>query len=299
MRPLNYHHLYYFWRVAREGTITAACEKLGVAQPTISAQLRTLERSLGKKLFQQKGRTLELTDVGRVAYGYADDIFALGGELSDILDGRLTGSRTRLRVGVADGLPKRVASRLLAPAVDRQDLHLICFEGKSAELLVKLSLHELDLVLSDSPNGSEARIRAYNHQLGECGVVVLGPRGVASRYRSNFPAALDAAPFLLPTENIPLRRQIDAWFASHGIRPRVAAEFEDSALLETFVRRSEALFVAPAVVEREIIELHAAERVGLVEEVRVRFYAVSLERRVRHSGVALILEAAHRDLFAA
>lgn len=298
MKWLNYHHLLYFWTVAKEGTITAACEKLCLAQPTISAQLRKLEESLGHKLFRHVGRNLALTETGRVVFRYANDIFSLGQELMDTLEGRPPGRRTRLRVGVADVLPKVIVHRLLKPALrSPESLHVVCYEGKPTALLARLSVHELDLVLSDSPMSPEVKLRAFNHQLGECGVSIFGSKRLSSSYRRGFPQSLDGAPFYLPTNNTSIRRQLDHWFLSHSIRPFVIAEFEDSALLKVFGRTGGGLFAGPTVVEEEIQKFYGVSSVGRLESLREQFYAISLERELKHPAVAAIVESAHEKIF--
>lgn len=297
MQWLNYHHLLYFWTVVRAGSVTAASAELGLAQPTISAQLRSLEQTLGHRLFERAGRRLELTETGRVAYRYANDIFSLGNEMLRALDGNTGDRRERLRVGVADVLPKMVATRMLMPLLSDGEVHLVCYEGKPAELLARLASHELDLVLSDAPVSAEFHVRAFNHELGESGVSVFAPKKHARRYRRGFPDSLDGAPFVLPTDNTALRRMLDYWFTRRQIRPAVVAEFEDSALLKAFSHSSVALFAAPSVVKESIASLYNASVIGSPEGVRERFFAISLERKVRNPAVAKVLEAAHGKLF--
>jgi len=227
---LNYHHLHYFWMIAREGTIARACEKLRLAQPTLSGQMRLLENALGEKLFARKGRTLELTDVGRVVFRYAEEIFSLGRELTDTLKGRPTGQPMRLFVGVADVVPKLIAYRLLEPALSLGgSIQIVCREDKPDRLMVDLSQHHLDLVLSDSPAPASVRVRAFSHLLGSCSVSLFATPALAARYRRKYPASLEGAPFLLPAENTMLRRALDHWFEAEQIRPEVVGEFEDSA----------------------------------------------------------------------
>lgn len=298
MSWLNYHHLLYFWTVARTGSVTAAADELGLAQPTISAQLRSLEESLGKKLFERIGRRLELTDTGRTVFRYANDIFSLGREMIQTLNGNPGDKRERLRVGVADVLPKVVVSRLLAPLLSTtEDVRLICFEGKPAELLARLSVHELDLVLSDAPVGAEFNIRAFNHELGECGVTLFAPKKQAKKFRDGFPGSLDGAPFVMPTENTALRRMLDYWFARNEIRPHILAEFEDSALMKAFTQLEFALFAAPAVVKDSIANLYGMEEIGVAEDLKERFYAISLERKIRNPAVLKLVESAHHRFF--
>jgi len=294
---LNYQHLYYFWTVAREGTITAAGEKLRLAQPTISTQLRVLEKTLGHKLFERQGKRLVLTDTGRMVYRYADEIFGLGRELLDRLEGRPGAGRVSLRVGVADVMSKQVVHRLLRPALDcPEPVQLMCFEGKPTELLARLALHELDLVLSDSPAPPEVKFKGFNHLLGESPLAVVGVSRLAKQYRPGFPQSLDGAPFLLATPNTSQRRALDLWFASHSIRPKTVAEFEDSALLKVFGQAGDGLFVIPAVIEAETRRVYEVEMVGRLDPVRVQYYAISLEQKLRHPGVVAVVEGAELSL---
>lgn len=298
VRWLNYHHLLYFWVVAKKGTITAACEELRLAQPTISAQLRALEKDLGHKLFRRVGRKLVLTDSGRIVYRHAEEIFPVGQDLIDTLEGRPTGAPARLRVGVTDVFPKLLAYRFLAPALNLPEpVHIICYEGKPGDLLGQLAAHELDLVLSESPIGPEVQIRAFHHQLGECGVSIFAAKSLAGSYRRRFPRSLDGAPFLLPTENTARRRSLDHWFAMKDMRPLIVGEFEDSALLKVFGQAGAGLFAAPTVIEKETRRQYGVLLVGRLEEVRERFYAISLERKLKHPAVVSIVETAHRELF--
>jgi LysR family transcriptional activator of nhaA len=296
---LNYHHLRYFWIVAREGSIAAACAKMHVAQPTISAQIRALERSIGARLFRRAGRGLVLTDTGRLAFRYAEDIFALGGELVDAVRGRPPESPLQVRVGVADVIPKLIVHRLLAPAFELPDpVRVTCFEGKPVELLARLSVHDLDVVLADTPIGPQVHVRAFNHPLGESDVTILGTKELADRFRRRFPASLDGAPFLLPTENSVVRQALDRWFETREIRPEIVAEFEDSALLKVFGQGGAGLFVVPTVVATRVRTQFRVRTVGRIEEVRERFYAISVERKVRNPAVQAIADAARSRLFA-
>ncbi|GIW88581.1 MAG: transcriptional activator NhaR [Isosphaeraceae bacterium] len=297
---LNYHHLLYFWTVAREGSITKACERLHLAQPTISAQIRSLEKSLGEPLFERQGRRLVLTEVGRLVYRYADEIFTLGRELRDTIKGRPSGGRPlRLRVGVADALPKQVVYRLLEPALRLdQSLQIICYEGKPEPLVAELALHALDIVLSDTPLGPGAKVRAFSHQLGECGITIMGTPKLIAQLSGPFPDCLHDAPMLLPTDNTTLRHSLEPWFDSLGIRPRVVAEFEDTALLKVFGQAGLGLFVIPSVIETEVCRQYGVEVVGRTEALRERFYAISIERKLKHPAVVAISEAARRELFA-
>lgn len=298
MEWLNYHHLRYFWVVAREGSIARASTYLNLAQPTISGQIHALEEALGEQLFSRVGRHLVLTEVGRVVYRYAEEIFTLGRELMDTLKGRATGHPLRLVVGVADVLPKLVAYRLLEPALHLSTpVQVICREGKLDRLLAELALYELDVVLSDAPSTSFNNIRAFNHLLGECGVSLFGTPSLAKLYSPNFPASLDNAPFLLPTDNTMLRRALEQWFATAGIRPRITGEFEDSALLNVFGQTSLGIFAAPSVIEAEVEQQHGVVVIGRLNEVRESFYAIAVERKLRHPAIIALSEVARQTLF--
>jgi LysR family transcriptional activator of nhaA len=299
MAWLNYHHLLYFWTVAEEGTIARAGARLGLTQPTISGQLRSLERSLGKKLFERSGRNLVLSEAGQVVYGYARQIFTLGRELQETLDGRTPGSPLRLVVGVADTMPELVVYRLIDPALRLPEpVQIICESGKPDELLAQLALHQLDVVLVDAPVTPFVKVRAFNHLLGECGVSFVATARLAAAYRDNFPHSLEGAPFLLPPHNAVLRRSLDQWFATEGIHPIVRGEFTDPALLKVFGEKGVGIFAVRTAVERETLQQYKVKLLGRVESIRERFYAISLERQLKHPAVLAITEAARGKLFA-
>lgn len=294
----NFNHLFYFWTVAREGSIARASESLLLAPPTICAQVRALERSLGVKLFTRSGRGLALTDAGRTAFRYADDMFTTGRDLLEALEGRPTGRPLRLVVGVADNLPKLITYRLIKPALGLPEpVQLVCHEGRVERLLAELAVHGLDVVLSDAPVGPDVRVRAYNHQLGECGVTIFGTAEMARALRRGFPRSLDRAPFLLPSSATALRRSLDGWFDAQGIRPAIKGELDDSALMKVFGQSGEGLFPAPSAVEGDVRKQYRVHVVGRVESVRERFYAISVERRLKHPAVVAISEAARQGLF--
>ncbi|MBL8177961.1 MAG: transcriptional activator NhaR [Bryobacterales bacterium] len=298
MEWINYHHLLYFWTVAKEGSIARACEKLRLAQPTISGQLRMLEDSLGEKLFVKAGRGLAMTEVGQVVFRYADEIFGLGRELQDVLKGRPRGRPLRLLVGISDLVPKLVAYRVLAPVLSMSEqVQIVCDEDTPERLLTDLAEHRLDVVLLDSPITGNIKVKAYNHLLGSCGAVVLGAPALAARYRHNFPRSLDGAPFLLPLEGSSLRRSIEQWFEEQGVRPRPVGEFQDSALMKTFAQAGAGLLFAPAAIEKEVHDLYKVNRVGQAAGIVERFYAISVERKLKHPAVVTISEAARDKLF--
>jgi LysR family transcriptional activator of nhaA len=295
---LNYRHLLYFWSVARLGTLARAARELHVSQPAISAQLRKLERSLGEKLFERSGRTLQLTEAGRLVFRYADEIFALGRELTDAVRGEAGARPLELRVGVTDVVPKAVSYRLLSAALQlAEPVRLHIREDRPERLVAELATHQLDLVLSDAPIASGTAVRAFEHVLGECGVTVFGTEPHVSAYRAGFPAALDGAPWLLPTTDSTLRRSLDRWFVDHGIRPTVVAEIEDSALLKSFGQAGAGVFAIASAVEAEIQRKYGVEVIGRTSEIRERFLAISVERRIRHPAVVAVTDLARRELF--
>jgi LysR family transcriptional activator of nhaA len=296
---LNYHHLRYFWAVVKEGGVTRASEKLHISQPTVSAQVRELEQALGERLFVKRGRVLQLTEVGRVVYRYADEIFGLGRELLYAVKAGAAGRPPRLTVGIDNVVPKVIVYRLLEPALKLETpVQVVCYEDKPERLLAELAVHELDIVLTDAPVGTGLSVRAYNHLLGECAVTVFGQEHLARAHRPHFPRSLDGAPLLLPTEGTALRRSLDAWFEAQGIRPRVVGEFEDSALLKVFGQAGRGLFPAPAAAAAEVRRQYGVRPLGTIESVRERFYAISVERKLKHPAVVAISEAARAVLFA-
>jgi LysR family transcriptional activator of nhaA len=297
MEWLNYHHLLYFWTVAREGGLARASEELSLAPSTVSGQIRLFEKRLGHRLFTKSGRRLVLTDSGRMVYRYAEEIFSLGREMQDTLHDRPVGRPLCVTMGVADVVPKLVAQRLLEPAMrPLGQVRLVCREGKPDRLLGDLALHELDMVLTDSPAGPGGRIRAFNHLLGSSGISFFGTKGLRTRARGPFPSLLDAAPLLLPTGNTVLRRSLEQWFETAGIRPLVIGEFEDSALLSVFGQRGAGFFPAPTAIAQEVERQYHVECVGEVEEVREQFYAVTVERRIKHPAVVAVCEEAKQAL---
>jgi LysR family transcriptional activator of nhaA len=300
MEWLNYHHLLYFWTVAKEGGLVPAGKVLRLSHPTLSAQIHALEDRLGEKLFSRAGRRLALTEMGRMVFRYADEIFSLGREMVDAVKDRSTGQPLRLEVGVADAVPKLVVRRLLEPALALPvPVRLVCREGSYERLLGDLAVHSLDIVISDAPVPAGGSVRAFSHLLGETAVSFFGTKRLAEAHRAPFPRSLDGAPMLLPLEHLPLRRSLNRWFERSGIRPRVVAEFEDSALLKEFGADGAGIFAAPSVVEQEIAARYAVRLLGRTDAVRERFYAVSVERRLKHPAVVAISDTARHALFAA
>lgn len=298
MERLNYQHLYYFWTVAKYGSISKACEVLHLAQPTISGQLAVFESAIGTQLLRKDGRKLALTDTGRTVFNYADEIFALGREMNQILKGRSTERGLRLNIGVTDALPKLIAYRLIAPLLRQPEpVQIHCYEDKTERLLAEIALHSIDLVLSDMPATPSSGARVFNHFLGECGVGVFAAPNLAGRYCQDFPRCLNGAPFLLPTTNTALRRSLNQWFDTNELSPSIQAEVEDSALLKTFGAAGVGLFFSPMAVANAINRQYGTELLGQVDGVFERFYAITAQRKLKHPSIAAILENAQQGLF--
>ena len=293
MEWLNYHHLHYFWIAAKEESITRAGERLRLAPSTVSMQITRLEESLGGKLFQRVGRNLELTELGHVVFRYADEIFALGMELLDTVKGRAISGPLRFEVGIVDMLPKLMARKILEPALALSEgLRLVCHEGKEKQLLAELAIHALDLVLTDAPVKAGLSVKAYSHLLGECGVTFCAIESLAEPLRKEFPHSLNNKPMLLPTPMSALRGSLDQWFDSLGIRPAIAGEFDDHALLKVFGQAGDGFFTVPSIIEQEVCQQHNVSIIGRSDTVRERFYAISVERIIKHPAVVAIRNAA-------
>lgn len=299
MRHLNYNHLYYFWMVAKEGSIVRASELLYLTPQTISGQIRFLEEAVNAKLFTRVGRRLVLSEVGRMVYQYADQMYRLGSELIDVLKGRTPEGPLLFTVGIADVVPKLVSYRVLEPALHLGEaIRIVCREGKLTELMADLAVHKVDMVLADSPVTPMFNIRAFNHLLGESGLSFFTSKSrAAAGSRRPFPRCLDRTPMLLPTDNTMLRRAMEQWFEEEGISPIIAAEFEDSALAKAFGQAGAGIFVAPTAIEQEVKRQYDVKVIGRTDKVRERFYAISAERRIKHPAVVAISHAARESLF--
>ncbi|HVH41280.1 MAG TPA: transcriptional activator NhaR [Labilithrix sp.] len=298
MQRLNFHHLQYFWLVAKEGGLAKAGKVLRLSPPTLSGQIRALEEAVGHRLFAKQGRKLVLTEVGQVTYRYADEIFSLGRELSDVLEHRVLPSATTFHVALVEALPKMVVRRLLEPVlVSQPPARLVCHEGTLETLAAGLGAHTYDLLLADVPLPPGSGFRAYNHMLGECGVTFFARSEDARPLRAGFPESLNQAPMLLPSTGSALRRELEAWFDARGLVPHVVAEFEDSALLKSFGASGHGVFCAPSIIAADVARMYHVTAVGETSEVVERFYAISPERRIRNPAVAAISEAAKTRVF--
>lgn len=283
--------------VARIGSVAGAGAELRLTQATVSAQLKTLEAALGEKLFRKAGRHLTLTDTGKLVFRYADEIFSLGQEMLGTLQGRPEGRLARLTVGVADVMPKLVAYQLIEPALKLKDPYrIVCREGTNEKLLPALAVHDIDVLLTDAPIDPALNVKAFHHLLGECHVLLFGSRKLAEKYRRGFPRSLDGAPFLLPTRNTTSRRSLDQWLDHENIQPKIIAEFEDSALSMVFGQHGLGIFAAPSIIKDEVETKYDVKVIGQVAGVRERFFAVSLDRKLRHPAVVAISEAARARL---
>ena len=298
MSALNFKHLRYFWAVAKAGGIARASERLHLTPQTISGQISLFEEVLGYKLFARVGRRLELTDAGRVALSYADEIFTLGEELEGVLRSPAKGRPLQLSVGVADAVPKSVAYRLLEPALGLPEpLHMVCREGKLANLLADLSVHRFDIVIADSPMPASVNVKGFSHLLGECGVTFFATAKLARQHKGSFPRLLDGAPLLLPGEDAAVRPKLMRWFDAQRIRPRIIGEFDDGALMKAFGRAGAGIFPAPSAIAEQVRRQYGVVPIGRTEAVTEAFYAISVERRLTHPAVVAISDGARKELF--
>jgi len=301
MEWLNYHHLLYFWSVAKHGSVAQASRELRLAHPTVSAQIHRLEDVLGEKLFEKQGRNLVLTESGRVAFRYADEIFSLGREFLDTIQGRSSGRPIRVVVGCSDELPKSIVQRILAPAWRLEEhVRVVCREGSTTPaFLGELASNAIDVVLADAPAVPGSSVRAFSHLLGECGTVLLAAPALAKVYKRRFPRALSGVPFLLPGAHSMLRRGLEQWFDAQEVRPRVVGEFDDPALSNVVAEAGLGVFAVPAVIADDLRARHRLELVGSVDSLRQRFYAISAERKIKNPAVVAICEGARKDIFTA
>jgi len=295
---INYKHLHYFWVVAKEGGIARASERLHLTPQTISGQLSLLEENLGEALFNRVGRNLELTETGRLTLSYAEEIFALGGELEEVVRNLPHGRPLVFKVGVADVVPKSIAYRLLAPALQLPEpVRIVCRENNLEALLAELALHKIDLVIADSPIPHDINVRGFNHQLGECGISFFAAPQLAQTVSEDFPQSLRGAPILLPGEMTVAQSRLLKWFDKLHIHPRIVGEFDDSALMKAFGQAGVGVFIAPTPIAAEVEKQYGVVVIGQTDEVREQFYAISVERKITHPAVAAITETAREWLF--
>lgn len=296
---MNFKHLRYFWVVAKAGGVMRAGEQLHTTPQTLSGQIKLFEDWIGHKLFRKVGRRLELTEQGRVALDYAEEIFALGAELETSVRHK-RGERRSLdfRVGVADAVAKSVVYQLLEPALDGPEpVRLICHEGKYEDLLAQLALHRLDLLIADERVSPKVSVRAFNHPLGRSPMSFFCADSLRARLGASFPQCLDNAPMLVQGPTASVRRQLDPWLVRHRLRPRIVGEFDDTALMNAFGREGRGVFMGPTVLETQIAAQYRVGVLGRSEELVEEFFAISVERRISHPSVAAITHAARAKLF--
>jgi len=299
MRQLNYSHLQYFWAVAHEGSVVKAAERLHITPQTISGQIRLLEETVGQPLFNRVGRRLVLSEMGHVVLEYADEIFSIGAELSQVVREQRSAGPAKLSVGIVNSIPKLIAERIVAPAlIDEDAVRIRCQEASLEQLLGELSVHKLDIVLSDQPMPQGLSLRAFNHRLGESGLAFFSQRRKAKRYQKTFPQSLNGAPMLLPSPHSALRRQLDEWFDDNSIIPHIVGEIDDSALLKAFGEAGYGVFAGPSVIDKEICKMYSMAVIGRTDAITEQFFAISPERRIKHPSVVRIIEAARTQLFA-
>ncbi|MCH4878622.1 transcriptional activator NhaR [Pseudomonas sp. TMW22090] len=295
---LNYRQLHYFWVVAKTGSIVRACEQLNLTPQTISGQISLLEQTYGIELFQRVGRQLELTEAGRQTLPFVEQMFQLGGELELMLRAQPNEQQILFRVGVADVVPKSIVYRLIAPTMELSEpMRITCREDKLERLLADLAIQRLDLVISDSPMPSHLDIKGYSQKLGECGISFFATAQLAALYGQDFPRSLHGAPLLIPGPETVVRSRLQRWFAEQQIQPRIVGEFDDSALMQAFGQSGSGIFIGPSVIADEVRRQYGVEVIGQTDAVTESFYAISVERKVKHPGIVAITEGARRELF--
>lgn len=298
MRNLNLKHLRYFWVVASQGSIAKAAEILFITPQTISGQISELEKQVGSKLFRKEGRNLVMTDTGHLVFSYADEMFRLGNELQDVLEGHNPGQSITLKIGIAMVVPKLLAYRVLEPVLQMQEqARLVCNEAPLVDLLADLSVHKIDVVMADSPVNPVLNIRAYNHELGQSGISFFSTPAQADRLASGFPHSMDGEKMLMPNHGSHLRRSLEAWFQKHQINPQVVAEFEDRALMKAFGQGGAGIFTSPKAMKEDVLQKYGVECIGETDEISERFYLISAERRIKNPAVSLITQTARDRLF--
>lgn len=289
----SYRHLHYFWVVAKEGGISRAAERLGIAVQTVSTQVRELERSLGYALLKPAGRGVVLTDAGIAAMHQADHIFQLGEQLPALVRDAVSSPVVRLTVGVSDGLPKLVVRTLMSPVIAEPNLRLVCHDDEFDNLLAELALHRLDIVLADRAAAGQVSMKVYSHALGSSPVAWFAPPALAAAARRGFPQSLSRLPVLLPSTHVAVRARLDYWFERLGIRPRIVGEFEDSALLKTFGASGMGVFPAAEIVQDDLVKRYGVKRVGRCDSVEEHFFAIGTEKKVSHPLVRRMLPGRH------
>ena len=292
MSPLNYNHLYYFYIVAKKGSIVKASETLNLTPQTISGQISNFEKQIGVLLFDRKGKKLVLSELGDLVLGYAEDIFQIGDELKNVISTQQPNQCLTFTVGITDVIPKTLAYQLLNPALCMDDpIRLICHEGDQESLLAELAVNKLDLIITDQPLQPGSNVKAYNHQLTESGLTFFASKSMTTNFKDNFPSSLSEQPFLMQSKKSVIHQRLSSWFQTHNIAPNIVAEFDDSALMKSFGQSGYGVFTGPTLIEKHIVSQYNVRVIGRTEELKEQYYAISPERRLKHPAIIQIVNA--------
>ncbi|OUR88488.1 LysR family transcriptional regulator [Gammaproteobacteria bacterium 42_54_T18] len=292
MSPLNYNHLYYFYVVAKEGSIVKASGTLNLTPQTISGQISNFEDQIGILLFDRKGRKLHLSEFGQLILSYAEEIFQIGDELKNVITTQQPNQYLTFTVGITDVIPKTLAYQLLKPALDMDDpIRLICNEGDQESLLAELAVNKLDLILTDQPLQPGNNVKAYNHQLAESGLTFFASSSLTEKIKKDFPLCLSEKPFLMQSKKSVIHQRLSSWFHTHNIAPIIVAEFDDSALMKSFGQSGYGIFAGPTLIEKHIVSQYNVTVIGRTDELKEQYYAISPERRLKHPAIIEIVNA--------
>lgn len=295
MKWLNYQHLYYLWNIVHNGSITKASEKLRLSQPTLSAQIKSLEQALGERLFERKGRELKLTEIGIVVYDYAEKIFSLGNELLEVLDGNKQQTQREFKIGISDVIPKTLVFKIIKPVfVKFNNIKVVCLEDKTEKLFASLAIGDIDLVISDRPIPAYVKVKGYSHFFGSSDISFIGCTDFKKLYKKNFPKSLAGAPLLIPTEESILYKEIIEWFESQGIKPKICATFQDTALMKIAAKEKIGIIPIPKVIAAEICRSYGLELIGSSSEIKEKLYVISLERKLKNPVIIEICDLSSR-----
>ncbi len=299
MEWLNYHHVYYFWLVAKEQSVTKAASILKVSQPTVSAQLKNLEDFLGEKLFDRVGKKIFLTDQGKITFRFADEIFSLGKEMLQTLRGQSVSRPVKFSIGIAEVIPKLIVHQLLQPifALDKNyEIH--CFEGAPEKLLMDLSFFNLDLVILDTEAPAMLKNKFHSHLFGSSSISCFaGKKLTQSLKKQAFPKCLNEAPMLLPTKHSTIRQELEAWLFKQKIKAKLVGEFQDTALMKVFGQDSIGFFFGPSVIEKDICRQYKVEVLGRIHSIKEKFFAISAKRKIIHPASLAVTTHAQKKLF--
>ncbi len=295
---LNYHHLLYFWITAKKGSIAEASKILMLSQSTISEQIKSLEKSIDAPLFQKKGRKLTLTDAGRIAFDYAEQIFKIGGELKTILKSKTYSKNQHLFVGVTNSIPKLITYRLMQPILDSENqIRFTIVENSIEELSTLLLLNNVDIVISEESAKSTSNMKLFNHKLGNSKIGLYSHSADQTDYLSNFPQSIAHSVFLLPMQGTSIRNQLDLWFYKKAIQPFIWGEFDDSAIMKVFGGHKKGLFFSPVVINDEVCQKYNVRLVTTLDDIVEEYYAITTEKKIKHSAAESIREHAREKLF--